>query len=195
MSVSRVKTYIAADWDHDKDFIKILKKILKEIMLEENSKGKDLKKYFTDIHEKIQISDNNPYCIIKKSLDKRLKMSKVFILIVGKHTNKLKKGICSFCKHYNKKRKTCSIGNDVDKRSYIKYECYEAIDKELKIIVIYKNYDVDRKKCPKILREEGTHIPAYTLTKKSPQSIKIDKDKFLNFPEIVTEIVGALYTD
>jgi hypothetical protein len=133
MSVRRVKTYIAGDWDHDKDL-------------------------------------------------------KLFILIVGKHTNKLKKGICSFCKHYNKKRKTCSIDNDVDKRSYIKYECDKAFENDLKIIVIYKDYKVERKKCPKILREEGTHIPAYTLTKKSPQSIKIDKNKFLNFPEIVAEI-------
>ena len=195
MAVRKIKTYIAADWDHDKDFIKILKKILKEIILEENSKGKDFKKKFTDIHEKIQISDDNPYCSIKKSLDERFERSKLFILIVGEHTNKLKKGICSFCKHYNKKRKTCSIDNDVDKRSYIKYECDKAIDKELKIIVIYKDYKVDRKKCPKILRDEEIHIPSYTLTKYSPQSIKIDKDKFLNFPEIVTEIVGALYTD
>ena len=188
MAVRKIKTYIAGDWDHDKDLIDILKNILKEIMLEENSNGKDLKSYFTDIHEKIQISDDNPYCIIKKSLDERFERSKLFILIVGKHTNKLKKGICSFCKHYNKKRKTCSIDNDVDKRSYIKYECDKAFENDLKIIVIYKDYKVERKKCPEILREEGTHIPAYTLTKKSPQSIKIDKDKFLNFPEIVAEI-------
>ena len=73
----RTRTYIAADWDHDKDAVDAL------------HYWNDNSKYglsFSDAHDLKQARDTSLNCSIKKSLADRLDASKTFVLIVGDHT-------------------------------------------------------------------------------------------------------------
>ena len=73
----RTRTYIAGDWDHDKDAVDAL------------HRWNDSSRYglsFSDAHELKQARDTSLNCSIKKSLAERLDASKTFILIVGEHT-------------------------------------------------------------------------------------------------------------
>lgn len=155
--VYRTKTYIAGDWTGDKDLID---------KLEEWNKNNHLSLHYVNVHEVTQSSDDTLNCNIKRSLRKRMSISKTFVLIVGEKTSSLRSGACSFCPFYISSYyyPSCSKGYPIDKRSYIEYECEMAIKDynagELKnIVVIYNgltqpNYSI----CPPALRGIGIHI-------------------------------------
>ena len=70
----RTKTYIAADFDHDKDAVDLLYYW---------KNNKNLSFDFQDAHDLTQARDTSLYCSIKKSLRLRLNESKTFVLIVA----------------------------------------------------------------------------------------------------------------
>lgn len=148
MSVYRTRTYIAADFDHDKDAVDQLHKW-------KNSNYWSLS--FSDTHDLQSSSDSSLYCSIKSSLKYRMNHSKTFVLIVGNYTDKLTKGGCQNCRSYNSHTYSCARGYTVDYRSYIKYECEKAVEAGIKIIVLYKDTKIDRSKCPEVVRYIGTH--------------------------------------
>lgn len=148
MSLYRTRTYIAADFDHDKDAVEQLHKW-------NDSNYWSLS--FTDAHSLQTSSDDSLYCSIKASLKHRMDGSKTFVLIVGEQTNKITKGGCQKCNSYNSHTYACARGHSVDYRSYIKYECDKAIEAGIKIIVLYRSIKIDKSKCPEVLRNLGTH--------------------------------------
>ncbi len=83
----RTKTYIAADWDHDKDAVDQLYKWKAD---------KRLSLDFHDAHDLTQARDTSLYCSVKRSLAERLNRSKTFVLIVGENTISLRKGSCQY---------------------------------------------------------------------------------------------------
>ncbi len=159
--VYRTKTYIAGDWTGDSDLIQAL---------EEWNKNNHLALSFVNVHEVTQSSDDSSNCSIKKSLRKRMSISKTFVLIVGNKTSSLRSGACYRCESYNPGFPAINIfafclkGNPIDNRSYIEYECEMALKDynagELKnIVVIYNGLTTpDYNKCPSVLRNVGTHI-------------------------------------
>ncbi|MCQ2050170.1 MAG: molecular chaperone Tir, partial [Candidatus Saccharibacteria bacterium] len=118
--VYRTKTYIAGDWTGDKDLID---------KLDEWNNNDHLALSFVNVHEVIQSSDSTLNCNIKRSLRKRLKITKTFVLIVGEKTCSLRSGACYFCGHYNSGGGwyNCYSGGTIDNRSYIQYECEMAL--------------------------------------------------------------------
>lgn len=150
--IYRTKTYIAGDWTGDQDLISQLYKW--------NNRD-DLRLSFTDAHELAQARDTSLPCSIKRSLADRLDATKTFVLIVGKDTDKLTKGSCRYCNSYDSYHGNCHRGHYVDYRSFIRYECEKAQKDGIRIVVLYNYADVNRSKCPDILRYEGTHINAY----------------------------------
>lgn len=88
----RTKTYIAADWDHDKDAVDQLYRW---------KNGQKWSLDFHDAHELTQSRDSSLPCSIKTSLKTRMDASKTFVLIVGDHTDLVTKGSCHLCKSYN----------------------------------------------------------------------------------------------
>ncbi len=156
----RTKTYIAADFDHDKDAVDQLYR-----WKEDRSLSFD----FQDAHDLTQARDTSLYCSIKKSLRLRLNESKTFVLIVGEHTDALTKGGCQFCQSYNSWTNSCAKGYSVDYRSYIHYECEMARQDYLsgvmsKIVVLYKSTSVNKELCPESVRNLGVHIPMLYLS-------------------------------
>lgn len=154
----RTKTYIAGDWDGDKDAIEQLHKW-------NSSKYWGLS--FVDVHEFTSSKDSSLNCSIKKSLAQRMDISKTFVLIVGEHTNTVTSGACSRCKNYINFpllniQPSCSTGHTVSNLSYIKYECklaktaYDA--GKIKIVVLYNSSIVAKSKCPEEIRNIGTHL-------------------------------------
>lgn len=144
----RTKTYIAGDWDHDRDAV------------EQIYKWKDGNKWnldFHDVHELTQARDTSLPCSIKASLKARMDASKVFVLIVGDHTSSITKGSCQFCKSYSSILSYCTRKHTVDRRSFVKYECDKAVEANLKIVVLYNGTSVIRSKCPDVVRYKGTH--------------------------------------
>lgn len=150
MATYRTRTYIAGDWDHDKDAVEQLRKW-------NDSNYWSLS--FTDAHDLTSANDNSLNCSIKASLKKRMDISKRFVLIVGEHTNSVTAGSCGFCQSYNSSTAHCARGHSTDRRSYIKYECDKAVEAGIEIIVLYKSAKVDRNKCPEAVRWNGTHVP------------------------------------
>lgn len=148
MSLYRTRTYIAADFDHDKDAVD-------QLHTWNNSHYWSLS--FTDAHDLQTSSDDSLYCSIKSSLKYRMDGSKTFVLIVGDHTNSITKGGCQYCQSYNSWTGACAKGRTVDRRSYIKFECDKAVEAGIKIIVLYNDTKVDRSKCPSAVRNMGTH--------------------------------------
>lgn len=151
----RTKTYIAADFDHDKDAVD-------QLYYWKNNQY--LSFDFQDAHDITQARDTSLYCSIKSSLRIRLNESKTFVLIVGEHTNSLTKGSCQFCQSYNSWSSYCARGHNVDFRSYIQFECDKAredyFSNELKkIVVLYKSTSIEKSKCPQAVRYIGTHVP------------------------------------
>lgn len=149
MTNYRTKTYIAGDWDHDKDAVD-------QLHLWNDSDYWSLS--FTDAHELTSARDNSLNCSIKASLKRRLDCSKTFVLIVGEHTNKVTAGSCIWCNSYNAYTGYCARGYSVDYRSFVKYECDKAIEAGIKIVVLYKSLKVDRNRCPEAIRWVGTHL-------------------------------------
>ena len=150
MATYRTKTYIAGDWDHDKDAVDQLHKW-------NDSSYWSLS--FTYAHDLKTANHSSINCSIKASLKKRMDISKRFVLIVGDHTNSVTAGSCSWCGSYNSYTSCCARGYSVDHRSYIKYECDKAVEAGIEIIVLYKSSKVDRNKCPESVRWKGTHVP------------------------------------
>ena len=77
MVTYRTRTYIAGDWDHDKDAVDQLHKW-------NDSKYWSLS--FTDAHDLTSSRDSSLNCTIKSSLKTRMDASKTFVLIVGDQT-------------------------------------------------------------------------------------------------------------
>ena len=144
----RTKTYIAADWDHDKDVVDLLRQW---------NDNEHLNLNFHDAHEEMsQARDDSLNCSIKASLRERLDASKTFVLIVGQYTNECRAGECSYCFKRNECGSTANT-------SFIEYECNKAVRDDLKIIVIYKSSRVNRLLCPEAVRYIGEHIPLFNI--------------------------------
>lgn len=150
----RTRTYIAADFDHDKDAVVILHKW---------NDSDHWSLHFKDAHELQQSYDSSLYCSIKASLKMRMDASKTFILIVGDHTNDITKGGCQYCASYNSWAKVCAKGYALDYRSYIKFECDKAVEAGIKIVILYNKTAVDKSLCPASVRNLGTHQRMYYL--------------------------------
>ena len=148
MVTYRTRTYIAGDWDHDKDAVDQLHKW-------NDSKYWSLS--FTDAHDLTSSRDSSLNCTIKSSLKTRMDASKTFVLIVGDQTASVTAGSCRWCRSYHSYIYHCMKGYSVDYRSFIEFECDKAIEAGIKIIVLYKATQVDRSKCPQIVRYVGTH--------------------------------------
>ncbi len=145
----RTKTYIAAEWDGDKDAVEQLRKW-------NDSNYWSLS--FTDAHELTQARDGSLNCSIKASLSTRFDASKTFVLIVGSNTKTVRSGSCQYCDSYNSWTKSCARGYSVDYKSYIEYECDKAIRDKLKIVVLYNAATVDKSKCPDAIKNIGSHV-------------------------------------
>ena len=150
MAYYRTRTYIAADWDGDRDAVDQLHKW---------NDGDYWGLSFPDAHELHQSRDTSLYCSIKKSLKERMDRSKRFVLVVGDHTATVTKGSCSYCGSYNSWTKSCARPHSIDRRSYIEYECDEAVKAGVEIVVLYNGTRVDRSKCPEAVRWKGNHVP------------------------------------
>lgn len=146
----RTKTYIAADWDEDKNAVEQLYKW-------KNSEHWSFD--FVDAHDLTQARDSSLNCSIKASLKKRMDASKTFVLIVGNQTKSIKAGSCQYCNSYNSWTSHCARGHSVDYKSYIEYECEKAVEADIKIVVLYNSTSVDKTKCPDAVKFKGTHIP------------------------------------
>ena len=90
MATYRTKTYIAGDWDHDKDAVD-------KLYQWNGSNYWSLS--FTDAHDLTQANDSSLNCSIKSSLKTRLDASKRFVLIVGNSTNTVTAGSCTLVIH------------------------------------------------------------------------------------------------
>lgn len=145
----RTKTYIAADWDSDVDAVE---------KLHEWNNSSHWSLSFHDAHELTQARDSSLYCSVKSSLKTRMDSSKAFILIVGNNTDSVTKGGCQYCGSYNSHTLKCARGYSVDYKSYIKYECDQAVKAGIKIVVLYKSIYVNKSKCPAAVRDVGTHV-------------------------------------
>lgn len=146
----RTKTYIAGDWTGDKEAI--------DKLYEWNNSGQ-LGLSFFDAHELAQARDNSLNCSIKKSLKTRIDVSKTFVLIVGNKTDSLTAGSCQFCGSYNSRTSSCQRKYSISYKSYIQYECDEAVKAGIKIIVLHNSLVLLNNKCPTIIRNVGIHIP------------------------------------
>jgi len=144
----RTKTYIAADWDGDKDAVEQLHKW-------NNSDYWSLS--FTDAHELTQARDSSLSCSIKSSLSARLDASKTFVLIVGNATKKVRSGSCQYCASYNSWTEHCARRYNEDYRSYIEYECDKAVRDNLRIVVLYNAATVNKAFCPDVVKNVGVH--------------------------------------
>ena len=172
----RTKTYLAGDWDGDKDLIS------------EIQKWNDSDRWalsFSDAHELKQARDGSLYCSIKNSLADRLNASKMFVLIVGKDTNILMAGSCKYCSSYFSSTGKCQRNMHVDFRSYIRFECEKAAkdyaNGDMRIVVIYNYAYVHKDKCPEAVRNIGIHVPGIIRS--------FCGDRF-NYPEIKKAIMG-----
>ncbi len=147
---NEIIAYISADFDHDKDAVE---------KLNEWNNDKSLALSFFNAHYLQSSRDTSLYCSIKSSLRYRLSISNTFVLIVGEQTNTVSKGGCEYCRSYNSHSCACAKGYKIDYRSYIRFECEEAIKAGLKIVVLYKDTIVDQFKCPECVRDIGFHVP------------------------------------
>lgn len=148
----RTRTYLAGDWDHDKNAIDVL------YSWKDNN---HLNFDFLDAHELRDARDTSLNCTIKRSLKERLDRSKNFVLIVGNHTNNLTRGSCAYCSSYNSWTRSCGRGHYVSYESFIEHECRQAIEANMNIIILYNSSIVDKSKCPESLRYRGHHLPMH----------------------------------
>jgi len=146
----RTKTYIAADWDGDKNAVDKLRA------------WNDSEKWslsYTDAHDITQSRDGSLNCSIKASLATRMDASKTFVLIVGSNTKSRKAGECTYC--YKFENGKCKTGHTVSNDSFIEYECKKAVrdNKNINFIILYNAATVDKSKCPDSIKAYGTHAP------------------------------------
>lgn len=153
--LKKTKTYIAADWDGDKDAVEQLRKW-------NNSKYWGL--HFVDVHEATSSSDDSLNCTIKRSLRQRMSISKTFVLIVGDYTKSVRSGACYLCSmNVSVPVPHCLNGHTfLDNKSYVEYECslaksaYEVGD--IEIVVLYNSTVRHFDKCPSCLQGIGSHV-------------------------------------
>lgn len=105
--VYRTRTYIAADWDGDRDVVEQLHK-----WNDSNYWGLS----FPDAHDLQQSRDSSLPCSIKSSLKKRMDGSKRFVLIVGDATDTVTKGSCQYCGSYDSGTSSCDRLHSIDYR-------------------------------------------------------------------------------
>jgi len=152
MSYYRTRTYVAGDWDGDKNLIE---------KLYQWNESECWSLCFSDAHSLMQSRDTSLPCSIKKSLAERMSASKTLLLVVGENTDSIKKGSCQYCDSYNGWTHSCAKGHSIDYRSYIHYECEKAQKDGLNIIVVYNYEVIVRSKCPGAVRYIGDHINGY----------------------------------
>lgn len=156
--VYRTKTYLAADFDNDKEAINQLLKWNDS----EYYSGID----FVNVHEFMQSRDSSLPCSIKQSLSNRMDMCKLFILIVGNNTNTVTKGSCHYCARYRRLENMCFSNKYQNTKSFIEFECDRAkrdyFDEKIKILVLYNSSYVYKDRCPESLRNIGIHVPMKT---------------------------------
>lgn len=145
--IYRTRTYIAADWDNDKEAVDILTKWNKS-----NHWGLS----FGDAHELSKcLSDDTNNCNIKKNCSQNLDHSKHFVLIIGEKTKSLRAGYCSYCKSF----RYCSYTYKTNK-SFIEFECDYAKRNKLPIIILYNSTYVDKRKCIDSVKDIAIcHVP------------------------------------
>lgn len=148
--VYRTKTYIAADWDDDKNAVEKLR---------EWNDGEKWSLSFTDAHDLTSARDSSLNCSIKASLATRMDASKTFVLIVGSSTKSRRAGECTYCPNF--KDGECVTGHTVGNDSFIEYECKKAVrdSDKIKLVVLYNAATVDKSKCPDAIKAYGTHAP------------------------------------
>ena len=144
----RTKTYIAGDWDNDKD-------VVDQLIKWNDSDYWGLS--FNNAHDLTKARDDSLPCSIKSSLAERLDASKTFVLIIGSETKSRRAGECNYCKIL------FNCTQNKSNKSYIEYECDKAIRDEIKIVVIYKAATVDKSKCLDSIKYSGTHIALYNI--------------------------------
>lgn len=144
----RTKTYIAADWEGDKNAVEKLR---------EWNEGEKWSLSFTDAHDLTQSRDDSLNCSIKASLATRMDSSKTFILIVGSGTKSRRAGECTYCYNYDDGK--CKTGHTVSNDSFIEYECKKAVrdSENISLVVLYNAATVDKSKCPDAIKAYGTH--------------------------------------
>ena len=139
----RTKTYIAADWDGDKNAVDKLR---------EWNDGEKWSLSFTDAHDITQSRDGSLNCSIKSSLATRMDSSKTFILIVGSNTKSRRAGECTYCSSYDNGK--CKTGHTVSDDSFIEYECKKAVrdSENINLVVLYNAASVDKSKYPEAIK-------------------------------------------
>ena len=143
----RTRTYIAADWDYDKDAVDILCHWNK-------SSNRELS--FGDAHELSECrSDKTNNCNIKRNCAQNLDHSKAFVLIIGEHTKKSRAGYCMYCKDYDHCRYKYTLN-----KSFVEFECDYAVRNKLPIIVLYKSIQVKKSLCiESVVNKTNVHVP------------------------------------
>lgn len=147
--IYRTKTYIAADWDNDKEAVDALRRW---------NESEYWSLSFGDAHERSGIrNDDTNNCGIKKNCSQNLDYSKHFVLIIGNNTKKLRAGYCMYCKNYN----YCSYVYKNNK-SYIEFECDYAIRNDLPVIVLYNSATVNKSLCiDSVIGKAKCHTPMW----------------------------------
>lgn len=176
--VYRTKTYLAGDWTGDKDAI--------DKIHEWNDSKFYSKLDFVDVHDFVQARDSSLPCTIKRSLHERMTMCKTFVLVVGEQTKHLRKGSCQFCddskSYYFYGPSHCIHNHSIDNRSFVEYECEQAIKQGLRIVVLYNACRVNGSFCPDILIDKGTHVPmGYIKDGKTYWNYSAVRDAILGF--------------
>lgn len=148
--VYRTKTYIAADWDGEKNAVEKLR---------EWNESEHLGLSFTDVHDLTQARDSSLNCSIKSSLATRMDASKTFVLIVGSGTKTRRSGECTYCSKFENEK--CKSGKTISNDSFIEYECKKAVrdSDKIKLIILYNAATVDKNKCPDAIKAYGIHAP------------------------------------
>lgn len=147
--IYRTRTYIAADWEHDIDAVNKL--------YEWNNSDDYWDFSFPNAHELSECRSDETYnCNIKRNCSQNLRHSKNFVLIIGEDTNSLRSGFCMYCKKF---KQGCPYVRKENK-SYIEFECDNAISNELPIIVLYNSWKVDFSLCVEsVLYRSRCHVP------------------------------------
>lgn len=146
---NRTRTYLAGDWDGDKDAIDQLHKW---------NESDFWSLHFIDVHDLTSSSDDSLNCSIKKSLKSRMDISKTFVIVIGENTKQLRSGACYLCKNYDSNYSRCKSGYCIDNDSYVENECKRAKETGVKIVVLYNSACVNKRLCIESIKDTGTHV-------------------------------------